>query len=127
MKAWMLALSFVAVLGMTGLADAKGKNGKGGIRGKIESVTGNSFTITVGKHGKKNAAAADAAAAAAAPKSMTVKFDDKTTITVNGAAGKIDASMVGKRVSVIGGTTGDTITATQITVTDGHHKKKKAA
>ena len=58
---------------------------------------------------------------------MTVKFDTTTLITINGAAGKIDASMVGKRVTVVGGNTGDTITATSITVTDCQRQKKKKA
>ena len=47
MKRWMLALSFIAALGFAGLADAKVKGGKGGMKGKIESVTGNTFTMTM--------------------------------------------------------------------------------
>jgi hypothetical protein len=114
----MLALAFVVVLGLSGLADAKVKGGKGGMKGKIVSVTGNTFTMSMGKHGKKNAAAADAG------KTMTVKFD--ATTLINGVAGgKIDASMVGKKVTVVGGNTGDSITATSVTITD--HKKKKNA
>ena len=121
MKTWMMMLAMVAVLGMAGLADAKGAGkhkAKGGLKGKIESVVANTFTMTVGG-GKKNAAAA---------KSLTVKFDNNTTVTIDGAAGgKLDASLVGKKVSVVGTQSGDTVTATSVAVTTKAHHKKKAA
>ena len=121
MKTWMLALSLIAVLGMTGLADAKNKGKDKGTKGKIETVAAGSFTMTVGHKGKKNANAA-------AAQSMTVKFDATTLISINGAAGgKIGPSMVGKHVIVTGGTNGNTITATKITISDGKKGKKKNA
>ena len=131
MKTCMLALSLFAILGFTGIADAAKGQGHG-TRGKISSVTAGTdgtgtFTMTMGHHGKKNAASTTTAAntPTTAPSLMTVTFTSSTTITVNGAAGKLDSSLVGKRVSVIGTTSGNTITATSITITDGH--KKKAA
>ena len=45
---------------------------------------------------------------------------------INGAkGGKIDKSMIGKRVTVVGGTTDNTINATSITISDKKGKKKK--
>ncbi len=116
MKIAIIALAFITVLGFAHVTDAKGaglkKHGKG-MHGKIDTVSATSFTMTVG--GKKN------------PHTMTVKFDANTTITIDGLAGKIDASQVGKRATIVGSANGDTISATAVTIKASHHHKKKAA
>lgn len=136
MKTCMLAFSLIAILGFTGIADAKGQ-GHGGIRGKIETVTAGtdtasgSFTVTMHMHmharkGATGTSTAGTATPTTAPTTFTVEFTSSTTVMVNGVAGKIDSSMVGKHVRVIGTRNGTTITATQIIVSDGHHKKTAA-
>ena len=68
-----------------------------------------------------------ATTAPAAGDSLTIQYTASTTITVNGAPAKtVDGTMVGKRVTIVGGKNGNTVTATSITITDGHHKKKAA-
>jgi hypothetical protein len=113
MKTWMLALSLIAVLGFTGMAQAKGKKGKG-VKGTVATVVTDAngkvtgFTMNVGHH-KKNANAN-----AAAPTTITV---DSSSATVTGTLA------VGAKVSVEGAQTGDNITATSVTVSKGHKKK----
>jgi len=122
MKTWIIALAVVAVLSMSNFVQAKGHKHSKGIHGKITSVGANTMTLTTG--GKKN------------PRTITVKFDGTTAITVDGAAGaKIDASYVGKRATIIGGTTAagaaaapaDTITASSIAISTVKHSKKAKA
>jgi hypothetical protein len=105
MKTWMLVLSLVAVLGFTGLADAKGVKKDKGIKGTIVSVTGKSFTMTL-HAGKKNANAN--------PTTITV---DTTNATVTGDLA------AGAKVTVVGSQSGDKITATTVKVGKAHKKK----
>ena len=107
MKPWVLALAFVAVLGMSTFAEAR-RHSKG-IHGKITAVTETSMTITTG--GKKN------------PRTMTVQFGGTTPVTIDGAPGKLDSSAVGKRVVIQGGTNGDVIMANSIAVVTKHKGK----
>jgi len=123
MKTWMLALSFIALLGMAGLADAggKGKKGKGGMQGKISSVASGTLTLSTGHAGKKKKAAATTQ-----PTSMMIKFDNTTTIMIDGVVGKLDASAIGKYATVLGSINADaSVTATQISVTTNKPSKKK--
>ena len=107
MKAWMLVVSLVAVLGFTGLADAKGaKHGKA-IKGTITAVNGATFTMTTSASKKNlNAAAAE-----------TYEVDSSTA-TVSG--GTLE---VGAKVSVTGSMSGKKITALTVKIA-GKHKKK---
>ena len=116
MKTWIIALAMVAVLGMSGLANAKtecGKKHDKGVHGKIATVDASSFTITTG--GKKN------------PQTLTVKFDANTTVMIDGVAGKLDSSAIGKTCKIVGSNDGTTVTATSITITTKHHHKKPAS
>lgn len=112
MKAWIMAIALAAVLGMSSFADAGGAHGKK-IHGKITAISDTSMTITTG--GKKN------------PHTMTVQFTAGTPVTIDGATGKLDSSLIGKHVSIQGGANGDIVTASAIAVTTKHHGKKKAA
>src|ERR1700728_1387678 len=84
MKNWMLALSLMAVLGFTGLADAKGAKNDKGVRGTVATLVTNAngtvtgFTMTLGG---KHKATANANANANAPTTITV---DTTTAMVTG-------------------------------------------
>jgi hypothetical protein len=113
MKNWIVALAIVAMLGMTGFADAGGKGKKSGIHGKIQSVNGNTVTLTAGGH--KN------------PHTVTVTLAAGATVTIDGAAGKLDASVVGKIAMVDGTETNGAVTSSSIAVVTKHHKKKPAA
>ena len=112
MKTWMLALSLVAVLGFTALADAKGTKGAKhghGIKGTITSVNGATFTMTTGVNKKK---------ANAAVQTYTV---DSSSASVTGGT-----LSVGAKVSVVGSQSGEKITASTIKIAGKHHKKKKS-
>lgn len=118
MKFWMIALALVAMIGFSGnLAQAKGKKGHGhGIHGKIVSVGADSFLVQTG--GKKN------------PQTLTVKFTASTPITIDGVAGKLDSSLVGKKVKIQGASDGTNVTATAVdvvTVKKAHKAKAGAA
>jgi len=116
MKNWIVALAIIAMLGMTGFADAGGGKGKGkksGIHGKIQSVSGNTVTLSSG--GKKN------------PHTVTVTLAANATVTIDGVAGKLDSSLVGKTASVDGAENNGAVTSSSITVVTKHHHKKKAA
>ncbi|HWE04855.1 MAG TPA: hypothetical protein VG326_20785 [Tepidisphaeraceae bacterium] len=114
MKHWIVALAVVAMLGMTGLANAgSGKKSHGGIHGKIQSISGNTVTLTVGGH--KN------------PHTVTVTLATGATIMIDGASGKLDSTLVGKRATVDGAENNGAVTSSTITVTTKHHAKKPAA
>lgn len=113
MKHWIVALTIVSMLGFTGLANAKGKKGGHGMKGKITAVSDNSFTMSTG--GKKN------------PHTVTVSLATGATLIVDGVAGKITADMVGKMASVTGAENAGAVSATAVTVTTKHKHKKKAA
>ena len=113
---WLTKLLLpVLVLGVVGVADAKGK--KDGLAGKIVSVTTNSITIQT-RHKK------GAAGGAAAVETVTVQTDASTLVTIDGVAGKsVRDLQAGERVRV----TPSTGTATLIEATTKKHHKKKAA
>ena len=113
MKNWIVALAIVAMLAMTGMANAGGGKGKkSGIHGKIQSVNGNTVTLTAGGH--KN------------PHTVTVTLAAGATVTIDGVAGKLDASLVGKSASVDGAENNGAVTSSSIAVVTKHHKKKAA-
>lgn len=125
MKTWILAIALLAVFGMSGIADAckTGKSAKhAGVHGKVLSVGQGTFTLTSHAHGKGKNGAANAAAGTGAGQMMTIRYTISTT--VNGAAGKIDSSLVGKEVNVIGPQSGNVVNAMSVTVMEGHHGKR---
>jgi hypothetical protein len=91
MKFWMKVLVPVLVLGLVGIADAKGKKGakEPAIMGKIVSVAGDGSSIVV-KEGKKQGGA-----------DVTVPTAASTKVTIDGAAGKAVSDLkAGEKVSV---------------------------
>jgi hypothetical protein len=105
MKWWTKLMIPMLVVGLVGIADAKGKNG--GLRGKIVSIEGNAITIS---KGKKNGG-----------QNTIIHTTATTSITIDGASGKAVTDLqVGERVTV----TPYAGTATQIVATTKHKKKK---
>lgn len=99
----------ILVLGMVGIADAKGKKGGNALVGKIVSVGADSITISTGK--KK----------AGDQKNVTVQTTASTTITIDGVGGKsLKDLQAGEHVRI----TPSTGNATEIQATTKHHKKK---
>jgi hypothetical protein len=116
MKNWIVALAIVAMLGFTGMTEAGSGKGKkhGGLHGKIQSVDGKTFTMMAG--GKKNG------------HTVTVTLADGASIMIDGAPGKLDASLVGKTATVSGTEASGAVTTSSVTIsTKKHEKKKKAA
>jgi hypothetical protein len=115
MKSWMIVLSMVAILGMSGVADAchngKQSQARNGIHGRISSVGQSSFSMTTNGREKGSG------------RSVIVSYGPGTTF--NGAA-SIDSSLVGHEVAVVGLMSGDTITASSITMIASHHHKHAA-
>ena len=105
---WLKKLMIpVLILGMVGIADAKGK--KSGLKGKITIINGKDITIS---KGKKNGG-----------QTTLIHTTATTSITIDGVGGKAVTDLqVGEKVVVTpaGGT------ATQIIATTKHKKKKTA-
>ncbi len=113
MKVWMLALSFVAVLGFTGLANARVAKRGGGIRGTITAVDGATFTMTTGAS-KKNPNATV----------MTYKVDTSAATVTGTIAVGANVSVVGSSSpQFIGGQTIQILKATTVKVSGGKKKK----
>jgi hypothetical protein len=113
MKNWIIALAMVAVLGMSGFAEAGGGKKHGGIHGKIQSISGNVITLMAG--GKKN------------PHTVTVTLASGATVMIDGVAGKLDSSLVGKRATVDGTESNGAVTSSTVTISTKHHAKKAPA
>lgn len=114
MKAWMLALSFVAVLGFSSLADAKGAKHDKGIKGTITAINGATFTMTA-KPSKKNPNAAG--------QTYTVNTSSATITGGTLAVGQTVSVAGSQSVSQANGQTLTTITAATVKIV-GHSKKK---
>jgi hypothetical protein len=109
MKLWTKLLVPVLMLGLVGIADAKGKHSKG-ITGKIVSIDGT--TVTIQPKGKKGAVADP----------IKVTTDASTTVEIDSAPNmKVTDLQTGEKVVVTGGTSGP---ATDIKATTKKHKKK---
>jgi hypothetical protein len=116
MKKWMLAFSLLAVLGFYGIADAcKGK--RAGVQGKVMGVGQGHLTLAT-HTGRNRAVDAEDAATGGM---MMVHYD--ITTTVNGGSRRVDGSLVGRTVSVIGAQAGNAIHASSITVLEYHHRR----
>ena len=120
MKAWtkLLAVFAVAVMSFSAVpamaADDKpatpekaDKPAKKGLKGSVVKVDGTKLVISAGKKSD--------------PKEVTVETDDKTVITVDGAAAKLADLKPGQKVTI----SPDSGTATKIEATAPKRKKAK--
>jgi hypothetical protein len=109
MKLTFKILVAMLILGLAGVAQAKGQKNQSGIKGKIVGVSLNSITIT-----EKGIAG-----------QVTIKVDANTTIEVDGVSGKkVTDLQAGERVIIQGGTDGP---ATDISAKSHKGGKHKAA
>ena len=115
MRFWTKVLVPVLVLGLVGIADAKGKKGakEPAIKGKIVSVAKDGSSIVV-KEGKKQGGT-----------NVTVPTGASTKVTIDGTAGKTVSDLVkGEKVKVKSkGGTAKLIKA-KTAKAKKHHKKK---
>jgi hypothetical protein len=111
MAFWAKLFIPVIILGLVGVADAKGKKGKGGLTGKIVSVSGNKIVIQ--SKGKKSAGT----------QPITIQTDMTTTVEIDGVPGKkVSELHAGERVII----TGDpSAVVSDIKATSGKSKGKK--
>jgi hypothetical protein len=112
MKAWIFAVVLSGVLITGGVADARRgavrANTHNGMRGKITAVGSAGFTMTVGKSRD--------------PQTYLVRINTGTAIK---GIKTFDSTLVGDMAIVVGGASGNVITATTVTIHVAHHHTKK--
>jgi hypothetical protein len=104
-----VVISGVLITG--GVADARRvavrAEANNGMRGKITAVGSGGFTMTVGKSGNRE--------------TYLVRINSGTTIK---GIKNFDSTLVGDMAIVIGGASGNVISATKVTIHPAHHHKK---
>ena len=108
MKSVSKLLALMAVLSLIGVAQAADKPAKkpAGLKGEVVKVDGTNLVIKAGTKGEV--------------KEVTVATDDKTEVTVDGAAGKLADLKPGMKVGV----TPETGTATKVVAATPKPKPK---